>query len=483
VTSHTNAEQMHNVVIIPFKCKPWAFLLDYSHQKIKNAVFLDLSKIQSLRPITRDRKRFQNRIIESSNFLNFEFGTWKSLIVALLSLPTNFRKFQRSKTILCKQSEVSLDEILDCRLAAYLGIRNFDRKDTPFFEFMRHYIVTYRTAIELDFFLKNFNLPIEKVVVYNGRDALEAACIRIADKNCLPTQIIEKGSDNSRFQVFRNSPHFHPDWWELINSHKAKPKSLELSTKAKAYLKAKLEGIDPYFGDRWMDYTNQNVEVDEFVDSNTIVYFTSSSTEFSPFSRFNYDVGYQNQYEAVESLASECLRMKNKLIIRRHPNSVGLDRVDRENPHWQHLVSKFPSDEVKYVGPFESFATYENVKKCRMVFVWKSSIGFETLALNKPTFALASAKWSWDKALRCWSKEEIKFALTHAESLVEEVRDNVVTQYANFMSQSGTKCTTFESAHKWGIILFDNSKIYNGIFENAIQKIQYKAPKFFGRRF
>ena len=482
MNSRPNSEQLHNIVVIPFKCKPWAFLLDYSHQKIKNAVFLDLSRIQSLRPITRDRKRFQTRIIESSNFLNYRFGTWKSLIVALLSLPTNFRKFRRSKTIICKQSQVSIDEILDCRLAAFLGIRNFDRKDTPFFEFMRHYIVTYRTAVELDSFLKNFTLPVEKVIVFNGREPLEATCIRIADKYCLPTQIIEKGSDNSRFQVFRNSPHFHPDWWELINSCNANQKLSELSMQAESYLEAKLKGIDPYFGDRWMDKTNQNVEVDEFIDSNTVVYFTSSSTEFSPFSRFNYEVGYRNQYEAVESLANECLRTKNKLIIRRHPNSVGFDRVDREKPDWQRIVSKFPSNQIRYVGPFESFATYENVKKCRMVFVWKSSIGFETLALNKPTFAMASAKWSWNKELRCWSKAEIKYALEHAESLVAEFRENVVAQYANFMSQSGTKCIIFKSAHKWGIILNDNSKINNGIFENFIQRIQSKAPKFFGRR-
>ncbi len=483
MTSRPNPEQLHNIVILPFKCKSWAFLLDYSYQKVANAVFLDLSGIQSLRPITRGRKRFQNRIIASSNSLGFEFGDWKSLIVTLLSVSNNFRKFRRSRTIVCKPAEVSLDEILECRLAAFLGIRNFNREDIPFFEFMRHYIVAYRTAIELDSFLKNFTLPIEKIIVFNGREPLEATCIRIADKHCLSTQILEKGSDNSRFQVFKNSPHFHPDWWELLNSHNANQESSELTTQAKDYLKAKLEGIDPYFGDRWMDYTNQNVEADEFIDSNTIIYFTSSSTEFSPFSRFNYEVGYRNQYEAVESLASECLRIKSKLIIRRHPNSVGIDRVDREKPYWQHLVSKFPINQIRYVGPFESFATYENVKKCRMVFVWKSSIGFETLALNKPTFAMASAKWSWDKELRCWSKEEIKYALDHSESLVQEVRDNVVAKYANFMSHSGTKCVTFKSAHKWGIILFDNSKINNGIFENFVQRIQSKAPRFFGRRF
>lgn len=482
MTNQQILKSKHSLVILPYKCKPWAFLLDYSYQEISNAAILDFSRIQSPRPTTQERKRFQYKIIKEANFLDFNFGTWKSLIIALIDLPSDFRKFRESQTISCKQSQVEFDDILHCRLAAFLGIRTFERKDTPFFEFLKHYLVTRRTAIELDVFLQKLYFSVDEIVVFNGREPLESTCIKIADKYGLRTKIIEKGSNNSRFQVFQNSPHFHPDWWELINPKDTKQRLPKLSPQAEVYLKNKLEGIDPYFGDRWMDDSDRNIGVDEFIDSNTVLFFTSSSTEFSPFNRFNYDVGYKNQFKAVEALANQCIKKGYKLIIRRHPNSIGLDHTDREKPFWDEVVSKFPKEEVKYVGPFEGFATYENVKRSRMVFVWKSSIGFETLALNKPTFALASAKWSWNRELRCWNEKEIEFALENYSQLVSQLIPAVVSKYANFMSQSGTKCVTFTSAHKWGIIIGDNSKIYNGIFETYIQKIQARAPRFFGRR-
>jgi len=471
------------LVIIPFKAKGFAFLLDFAFQEIGLATLVDASRLQSPRPITRQRRIFQKSVAAKKNFLEVRLGSLRSLLLALISLPIDYHKFCAGMQIHEKKSDTGLTDILLCRLAAFMGDRDFNLADTPFFEFSRHYLVSKRASIDFHHFLSKVGSRFSRIVVFNGREPLEATFIKIAKEYGLKVLIVEKGSNNSKYQVFEHSPHYHPNWWQIIEDFSDSALNItdsDSTTSRIDYTSSKLKGIDPYFGDLWNKETPRDFPVDEFVDGTTVLYFTSSSTEFSPFDEYNYNVGYTNQYEAVKDLAIEVLKLGLKLAIRRHPNSVGLDGVDRENQKWISTISGFDTNKVKYFEPAQKFNNLSSIISSRAVFVWKSSIGFESLALGKPTFALATAKWSWDAALRCWNREEIQVALKSELNLSLAAR--VVDQYANFMANSGTPCTLVYSAHKWGFVNGDKQVIHNGIFEKQVQYLRSLAPSLFGLR-
>lgn len=471
-----------NLVVLPFRAKPWAFLLDYSVQELESATLLEVTKLTTLRRPSKMRVMLQEKLASSKCFNTVKLGKLKSLLSAVLDLRSAFFQYRKGHEIIQKQSLQRLDDIVHCRLSAYLGDRYHDKSKVPFLQFSKFYLVTHRTLNELNNFLRNSNGKFSRIIVYNGREPLEASCIRLARTFGLRVTIIEKGSNNSRYQVFDNSPHYHPDWWALISRFRLSPRiDLELAERNRvAYLNAKLSGIDPYFHESWSKTADVVTTSPDIVDENTILYFSSSSAEFSPFSCFNYDVGYLSQYQAVEELIQEAMRAGLRIVIRRHPNSVGVDGIDREAHKWTETLSKFAKEDVNYVGPDEAFDTYASIRKCKMVFVWKSSIGFEALALGKPAYALATAKWSWDPKLRCWSRYEIKAALI--QTLEASIADNVVSLYSNFMANSGTDCKTFKTVAKWGIRTIDGQVIYNGKFEKFFQVMEYKFPRFFGRR-
>jgi hypothetical protein len=471
------------LVIIPFKAKGFAYLLDFAFQELHLATLLNASRLQSWRPLTSRRKTFQKSIAINKGFFEVRIGGTKSLFLALFSLLNDYRRFRRGLPIRSNESSICLNDVLQCRLAAFMGDRNFKLSETPFYEFLRHHFVCKRVAIDFERFLNKSKGQYSTLVVYNGREPLEATCIKFAKQYGMNVRIIERGSDASRYQVFETSPHYHPDWWELItnNSNNSFKLNEVVSSKSRDnYIQMRLKGVDTYFDQAWNMNTPENFPLDPFIDSKTVIYFSSSSTEFSPFPEYNYDVGYKDQYQAVRELAAEVSKLDLKLAIRRHPNSIGLDGIDREHEKWIKTISNFHPNRVKYFGPKEKFNTLSSLKHAHSIFVWKSSIGFESLALGKPTFALATAKWSWDPALRCWNKKEILDALT--STFDPFLATDVVNKFADFMSSSGTRCILFSSAHKWGVITSEGKKIQNGVLEREIQKMRSAIPIVFGLR-
>jgi hypothetical protein len=57
-----------------------------------------------------------------------------------------------------------------------------------------------------------------KIVVFNGREPLEAAFIEVGRSHGIPVQIIERGADATRYEVYNKSPHLSAEWWEKISN-------------------------------------------------------------------------------------------------------------------------------------------------------------------------------------------------------------------------------------------------------------------------
>lgn len=469
------------LVILPFKAKSWAFLLDFAFQQLDKAIFLDLSKAQSLRPISRQRKQFQEKIVKSKDFKVVTIKPVKSVVSIFFTVFTDFLKYRDGRTLVDKKSSIRFDHVLECRLSAFYGKKDHDRAKTSLIQFIKHYFASKFALMQVfDYLSENGN--ISGLYLYNGREPLEASCILVAKALGIRVTILEKGSNNSKFLVFPNSPHLRTDWWDLIKSFNSSAilTHPENEINRQKYIGLKLSGLDPFFEHPWATESNQFQERTELIYP-YILFFSSSTTEYSPFEEFNYEVGYSDQFQAVQDLAKEAIRANLNLVIRRHPNSVGIDGVDREGAEWNRLLSTLPNRSIQYFGPDRSFNLIRGIQDSECVFVWKSSTGFESLALGKTTYTLSSAKWSWDNSYSCWTRKQIREAMSTKNN--PEIVADTIFKYSNFMANSGTPVVTFKSAHKWGIITSDGKKQMNGVMEDYVQWFQTKFPRLFGRRY
>lgn len=194
---------------------------------------------------------------------------------------------------------------------------------------------------------------------------------------------------------------------------------------------------------------------------------------------YNCDLGYKSQFQVVAELISICHSLSLPVVIRRHPNSLGIDGVDREKKLWRQVIESTPNAQVFYYGPKVALNSYSLIEDSRCIVVWKSSIGFETLALGKPTIATATAKWSWFSSLRAWSNSDLYRFISNPKICNEH--KNVVKEFAGFMANSGTQTTFFKEINKWGFVTIEGDKIFNFIGERVGRTIENTILNFSGK--
>jgi hypothetical protein len=460
-------------VILPHSAKAWATLLEIAlaYRKLYGEKvhinLVDACALENAYPISYRRRAIQKKIAHENNFNVFRARVQPlDLLGFLLQSNMDFRKVRSGDIFSLCIKGIQVGHILHCRIAAAMGSRQYNSWQVPFKVFLKHYFVTYtstRTAIR---FLRSEPAP---VVAYNGREPLAASFINIALGNRLKVVLAERGPTSSKYQIFPNSPHFHPDWWKLIQDKFGERDELsnEEIEEIEKYIENKLRGRDSYFDEDWgRKFIPQKSKVEfSSLSQGYVCYFSSSTTEFSPFNEYNSQLGYVNQFEAVRDLAEACMERNTQLVIRRHPNSIGKDGIDRESSLWELLIKDFSN--IVYLSPFDTYNSYDLARGARAVMVWKSSIGFETLCLKKPTYALGPAKWAMNDEVRVWDRDQIERALDSTEQNCGEL----ISAYSLFMTQSGTSYTFFKNSNKWGVTLPSGKKIYNTLFERSRRKL------------
>jgi len=460
-------------VILPHSAKAWAALLEIAmaHRKLFGEKIhinlFDVSALENPYPISYGRRALQKKIVRENNFSVFRARVRPlDLLGVLLQSKLDFRKVKSGDFSTLQIKGMSVGHILDCRIAAAMGSRQYNSKQVPFWVFFKHYFVTYTSTLTAIRFLGSEPAT---VVAYNGREPLAASFINIALSSRLQVVLAERGPTSSRYQIFPNSPHFHPDWWKLIQDKFGERDALssEEVEDTKKYIENKLRGRDSYFDEDWGRKFSPQKSQNKLpgLSPGYVCYFSSSTTEFSPFSKYNSQLGYVDQFEAVRDLAEACMERNTQLVIRRHPNSIGKDGIDRESTSWELVVKDFSN--IVYLSPFDTYNSYDLARGARAVMVWKSSIGFETLCLKKPTYALGPAKWAMNDEVRVWDRDQIERAL----EITEQNCDELISAYSLFMTQSGTSYTFFKNSNKWGVTLPSGKKIYNTFFERARRKL------------
>jgi hypothetical protein len=456
------------VLNVNSNAKVWAFSIEMAYRKSlegHRVILLDTTQVPPIGFVSFSRKRFEKEILKLTGveIVKYRYSMFEYIRENCNAWNKFFDGKRRKSFPNVKRGGVDLSKILQARISTYLGVRDYDFSEVPWRVFRKHFVTS---AISSTFFAKHFPKTESLVFAYNGREVMSAVLLQHAFSSGFRTVIGERGSDNGKFQLFDNSPHFHPNWWHLISTYVNSDLSDDLlSQRVLDYKQSKLTGFDTYFSDIW-NPPKELVKGRGLDVSGYVLFLSSSSTEYSPFDQYNANLGYLNQFEAVQILASACLDQNQVLVVRRHPKSIGVDGVDREEKFWNTILSL---SNVIYIGPKEDYSSYKLVEDARVVFVWKSSMGYESMLMGKPTYALGTSKWAWDPNLQCWTQLRVSECIGNPR--IEFESKEILDKYSQFMATSGTRFLLFNSVDKWGVVTKSNARVFNLFLERFRRKI------------
>jgi len=363
------------------------------------------------------------------------------------------------------------DAIL-CRLSQTMGSRYFSLREVPLIFFFKFTREAFLGQLAYQFLKEVFS----QVTLFNGREPLESVIIRKSMDDGIKVDLTERASSDSRYENYSISPHFQPEWWDKARSfwEDSQPIDIERSKEIQQYLELKSKGFDSFLGQKWHQFYVEQVQ--DFTDLRPyVVFFTTSTHEFSPIVEYECHFGFSDQFEVAKTLGDICRKLGYNLVVRRHPNSLSPhDNRDREASLWDELSS--PTTVV--FGPNYSVNSIELAKNSHVAFVWRSSVGIETLFEGVPTYALGSARWAMDESVRAWSKEKIY-------SIISNPAQNAslpLKIYANYMAKGGIPLKYFESVNRNFITSLSGARIYMRWGDRFVIAFRYRVSKALSRK-
>lgn len=450
---------MKVIVVVGSSHKSWAYGIERAENFLAQGhtvSVLDFSRVVGPRYRSFKKRSFENQFYKERNLLVVKLRRISfDYIFSWLKVSFYVCKFFFSRKLFTPNWGIYTDFILAsvrCRLAQTLGSREFPDDEIPI-RFLKRFLIS---SLFSSLVLKNYiEEKVDLISLFNGREPLEAVLIRGCIDREVKVEITERASNDARYEVYKTSPHYQPEWWSKSMTFWEDCGGIAGFDKSAAhhYLVLKTRGFDSFTGRKWGQFLGS----DNFVvglDIPYILFFATSTHEFSPISEFESNLGFQNQFEALDNLISVAKKRQLAVVVKRHPNSLSpLDGKDREKPLWD----KYLNEKCQIIGPRARVNAHELAKSSIACFVWRSSIGVETLALGVPTYALGSARWALDEEVRTWSTESISKVL-ESPSLPKH---NLLEIYSNYMANGGTPLSVFDSVNRNFAVTKTGIRIYD----------------------
>jgi hypothetical protein len=465
---------MSHIFVVRNSTKSWAYALEESIRNNRNnSVILDFTACFTWRPATTRRILIQKKTSNGHRIKWIKIRRIGS--VNLLSLLVSLKfvvQFHIENRKLLPEFGAHpefINEALICRLSQTMGSRNFSLPEIPLLYLFRF----IREASLAEFAYSRLKERHSEITLFNGREPLEAVIIRKAIDLGIKVSLTERASSNSKFELYSISPHFQPEWW--VKAQKfwvdSQPLSGEKLLKNLEYLERKSNGYDSFLGQKWNTlYTKEQIKLD--ITDPYVVFFSTSSHEYSPIREFNSQIGFEDQLEAVLALQEVCREVGLPLIVRRHPNSLSpYDNLDRDRDFWKKVEGK----NTLILDPDQKLNSLELAKGSLLTFVWRSSIGIEALYCGVRTYALGSARWALDSSVRAWTREEIKSAIFDYDQDSKSVLD----VYSNYMAHGGMDLVYFKEVNRHFITTRDGSRIYMYIGDRIRANLKYRYARYF----
>lgn len=448
---------MTHIFVIKKSTKSWAYQVEELLRNLdvgKKSTVLDFSCCLSWRPISISRARAQSSIrhMKSVTWISYRklsFVNLQSLAKSIIFLG-KFLILRKTRLPNLHSNLTFAKDAILCRLSQTMGTRYFSIHEVPLvylFKFTREALLGYLAYLSLE-------EEKSQITLFNGRDPLEAVIIYESLGSGVKVNLTERASSNSKYENYSISPHFQPEWWDKAKTfwEDSQPIDTVRGQEIYKYLELKSKGYDSFLGQKWHQfYINQIQDLTAFRPY--VVFFTTSTHEFSPITEYECNFGFTDQFEAAIALKRVCDKLGYNLIVRRHPNSLSpFDERDRELAYWDRLSS---SNTVIF-GPRDAVNSIKLAKNSHVAFVWRSSVGIETLFHGVPTFALGSARWALDENVRAWSEERIYSAILNPKQ-----NSNLALQiYGNYMARGGVPLKKFESVNRNFITSLLGDRIY-----------------------
>lgn len=393
-----------------------------------------------------------------------------------VNLPLNLllfvRNLKKSRSAIRSQFK-SLDREKSLILAHFAHRSGTSVVNLEKLSYLSLFFVTYRVlALQniVEKVLEKYDSSVTSVYVFNGREISDSPVISVARKFNYATRVIERASSSDRFEVYFESPHTNNEWWRKIQQFQKilQISDLEVNNElVRKYVAQRMGGYDPFENRKWKHFLTDKISNVSVLEDPFICFFSVSTGEYSPIPEFDSIGGYENQFKALDDLLDIASRLGFKIVIRRHPNSLGKDGIDREDLLWKIYESH---KNVIYFSPRSKIDSYELARKSLACFTWRSTIGFDTLAWNIPTFAMGPAKWAIDKSVRAWNIEDLKLIFNNPFDSFQNSsqREDVVRKYATYMTHFGFPLKVFKIVERWGVLTFESQKIRGYLFQRLI---------------
>jgi hypothetical protein len=453
------------LIFVGKRTKNWAIGLDIACQISKThgrVVLCDTRKYSGiLRPISISRLLNQKKFSKAFNFR-----------IHVLKKPNIFERIGTLRETVVKIKELrnsekdsDLRRILKCHFASYFGTSEVCIQEIST---IRMFLTTYR-ALSLmkacSRFLGQFNNSIESNYLFNGREIVESCIISEIRKRKLRILLYERASRSDKYEVYKTSPHNNEEWWKKISENKLAnfENFYNKSSEIRNYIESKKNGLDPFTSIKWRDFLDGSSTQLTDMPTKFIVFFSVSTSEFSPFPEYNSRTGFHTQFEALRQLKSVAQDTGISLVVRRHPNSIGHDGVDREVELWEEFIS---DKSVIYFPPSSRADSYLIAERSIAVFTWRSTIGFDTLCRGIPSFALGPAKWALDDRVRAWNRKTIEYVLSN-DYQFPDISD-LIQQYAEYMVSFGTTFHEFDYVERWGYKIKNKKARRNYAFQRIL---------------
>jgi len=449
-----------NFVYISKIVKSWAIGLDIAVQlksKGNRVIVLDGTHTNFLfRPPSIKRVIFLRRILKNRNIKRVRI----SVTVGVFDF---IHIFMKTKKLIDTKFRENEDE----KHLAYTYIAHksgTSRVDIDDFNKFNLFIAVFKILLlqkKIRSVLAKFSPFNSSVYVFNGREISDSPVLLEAKRLGYATRISERAASSDKFEIYLQSPHTNQEWWDkiLIFERHIKEHKIEVNMAASTdYTLNKMNGYDPFESRKWAHLMSNKVTEVRSSGEEYVCYFSVSTGEYSPFPEFESLGGYKDQFTALQDLTEICENLGIKLVIRRHPNSLGMDGVDREKILWKPYLK---SKNVEYYSPRSRLSSYELARSSKACFTWRSTIGFDTLAWNIPTFALGPAKWAIEEHVRAWDYDKLKSILRNpiSYSQTPNQRREIVERYALYMTHFGNPLTVFSQVERWGAVTKDSKKI------------------------
>lgn len=249
-----------------------------------------------------------------------------------------------------------------------------------------------------EFFLKLSNeiklvlaqYSIDRIFIWNGRFELSTVVALAAESCGVKVTKVEWGSEiNNSFEIFREPPRNRSDAWARAHQFQ---REIRAGIRDCDDLIELNEYVRNWRINRFTErFKNANI-FEELTTKRFVVFFTSSFWEAATYGKYVSEVDIE-EIQAVKNLIRVAADLKLFVIIRVHPNPWSSSYEAFETSLWKEFLSQENHNDFMIIDANSTIDSYQLAEEAEAIFTVWSTIGFEAISKEIPTFLLCDVKW------------------------------------------------------------------------------------------